>query len=81
MKPVINDYVRELSHPGYDAAQRNAFVAAMVSKRLMRRTADQREADETDIVARTGTVASSPGPGDSGSQAGHSPASPVPEPD
>ena len=30
MKPVINEYVRELSHPGYDAAQRNAFVAAKV---------------------------------------------------
>ncbi len=37
MKPVINEYVRELSHPGYDAAQRNAFVAAMVSRRLMPR--------------------------------------------
>ncbi|MDH1299201.1 MULTISPECIES: hypothetical protein [Achromobacter] len=47
MKPVINEYVRELSHPGYDAAQRNAFVAAMVSKRLMRRTEQQRKADET----------------------------------
>ncbi|HEY9271514.1 hypothetical protein [Achromobacter sp.] len=56
MKPVINDYVRELSHPGYDAARRNAFVAAMVSKRLMRRTADQREAGEAD-AARTSALA------------------------
>ncbi|CAB3629823.1 MULTISPECIES: hypothetical protein [Achromobacter] len=46
MKPVINEYVRELSHPGYNAAQRNAFVAAMVSKRLMRRTEQQPAADE-----------------------------------
>lgn len=56
MKPVINEYVRELSHPGYDAARRNAFVAAMVSKRLMRRTADQREAGEAD-AARANTLA------------------------
>ncbi|WP_088142470.1 hypothetical protein [Achromobacter xylosoxidans] len=50
MKPVINEYVRELSHPGYDAAQRNAFVAAMVSKRLMRRTEQRREAGEADAA-------------------------------
>ena len=58
MKPVINEYVRELSHPGYDAAQRNAFVAAMVSKRLMRRTTDQREAGSAD-AARTNALADS----------------------
>ncbi|AXA71767.1 hypothetical protein [Achromobacter insolitus] len=50
MKPVINEYVRELSRPGYDAAQRNAFVAAMVSRRLMRRTEEQREAGEADAA-------------------------------
>jgi hypothetical protein len=51
MKPVINEYVRELSHPGYNAAQRNAFVAAMVSKRLMRRTAGHRFGEATRVSA------------------------------
>ena len=63
MKPVINDYVRELSHPGYDAARRNAFVAAMVSKRLMRRTADQREAGEAE-AARASALTDNTGSAD-----------------
>ena len=63
MKPVINEYVRELSHPGYDAAQRNAFVAAMVSKRLMRRTEQQREAGEAD-AALAGALGDSAGASD-----------------
>ncbi|QKH36899.1 hypothetical protein FOC84_18945 [Achromobacter pestifer] len=67
MKPVINEYVRELSHPGYDAAQRNAFVAAMVSKRLMRRTEQQREAGEAD-GARMGTATGDPGAVEAGPQ-------------
>ncbi|WP_447921653.1 hypothetical protein [Achromobacter aegrifaciens] len=63
MKPVINEYVRELSRPGYDAARRNAFVAAMVSKRLMRRTADSREAAEADAT-RASSLADSAGVSD-----------------
>ncbi len=62
MKPVINEYVRALSQPGYDAARRNAFVAAMVSKQLMRRTAERREAAGADS-ARIGAAAAGAGLG------------------
>lgn len=72
MKPVINEYVRELSHPGYDAAQRNAFVAAMVSKRLMRRTEQRREAGEAD-AARMDTATGGPGAVEAGAQAERQP--------
>ncbi len=72
MKPVINEYVRELSHPGYDAARRNAFVAAMVSKRLMRRTTDQREAGAAD-AARMGSATGDSGALEAGAQTDHPP--------
>ncbi|CAB3890455.1 hypothetical protein LMG26858_03701 [Achromobacter anxifer] len=56
MKPIINEYVHALNQPGYDAARRNAFVAAMVSKQLMRRTADRRRSNEVNPAARANAI-------------------------
>ena len=79
MKSAIHLHIRALSLPSHDAAQRNAFVAALVHE-LVRRAAqnggsaaDGGPADGSvgdGNVARLRTVADGPHPDRTGAQAG-----------
>ncbi|WP_313621361.1 hypothetical protein [Achromobacter sp.] len=71
MKPAIHLHIRSLSLPSYDAAQRNAFVAALVNE-LVRRAAEHggASADAETEVDRLRTVAQGSQPEHAGGQAG-----------
>lgn len=69
MKPAIHLHIRSLSLPSHDAAQRNAFVAALVNE-LVRRAAENGGATADTDTARLRTVAQGPQPQHAGIQAG-----------
>lgn len=76
MKPAIHLHIRALSLPSYDAAQRNAFVAAMVHE-LIRRSAAQEAPAVDGSAAQVRAVADSARPADAGAQAGRAVAAAV----
>lgn len=69
MKPAIHLHIRALSLPSHDAAQRNAFVAALVHE-LVRRAAQNGGAAADASAERLRTVAEGAQPEQAGAQAG-----------
>ncbi len=69
MKSAIHLHIRALSLPSHDAAQRNAFVAALVHE-LVRRAAQHNGAAADGSAEQVRTVADGPQPEQAGAQAG-----------
>jgi len=69
MKSAIHLHIRALSLPSHDAAQRNAFVAALVHE-LVRRAAQNGGAAADSHAEAVHTVADGAQPAQTGTQAG-----------
>ncbi|MDH0681038.1 MULTISPECIES: hypothetical protein [Achromobacter] len=69
MKSAIHLHIRALSLPSHDAAQRNAFVAALVHE-LVRRAAQNGGAAADSHAEEVRTVADGAQPAQTGTQAG-----------
>jgi len=69
MKSAIHLHIRALSLPSHDAAQRNAFVAALVHE-LVRRAAQNGGAATDSHAENVRTVADGAQPAQTGMQAG-----------
>lgn len=69
MKSAIHLHIRALSLPSHDAAQRNAFVAALVHE-LVRRAAQNSGAAADASTTQLRTVADGAQPEKTGTQAG-----------
>ncbi len=69
MKPAIHLHIRALSLPSHDAAQRNAFVAALVNE-LVRRAAENGGASADASADHLRAVADGAQPGEAGTEAG-----------
>ncbi|WP_139026531.1 hypothetical protein [Achromobacter arsenitoxydans] len=68
MKPAIHLHIRALSLPSHDAAQRNAFFAAMVHE-LIRRASENSGAPADASAGRVRVVADNMAPGDASARA------------
>lgn len=69
MKSAIHLHIRALSLPSHDAAERNAFVAALVHE-LVRRAAQNSGVPADASAEQLRTVADGPQPAQAGTQAG-----------
>lgn len=69
MKPAIHLHIRALSLPSHDAAERNAFLAAMVQELIRRAAAQNALADDAN-AGEVRAVAGGSTPVDTGTQAG-----------
>lgn len=69
MKSAIHLHIRALSLPSHDAAQRNAFVAALVHE-LVRRAAQNGGAAADAHTEQVRTVPAGPQPEQAGTHAG-----------
>lgn len=69
MKSAIHLHIRALSLPSHDAAQRNAFVAALVHE-LVRRAAQNGGAATDSHAEAVRTVSDGAQPAQTGTQAG-----------